>query len=139
MPQFELYEDYIYYATVELDTLDEAWEYAIENIDENLTNTTYWVRVKVENVETGEGKVKDIAIHPEEPSCTAGVSHEWESPYAVVGGIKENPGVWSHGGGVTIDSVCMHCGLRRCEDTWATNPNTGEQGLHSFTYSRNEE
>lgn len=44
--------------------------------------------------------------------------HAWRSPHAVVGGIEENPGVYGHAGGVTIDEVCVRCGLRRLTDTW---------------------
>jgi len=48
----------------------------------------------------------------------SGHEHEWQSPYSVVGGCKENPGVWaslsvaSLGSGVAILEVCQ-CGARR--------------------------
>jgi len=37
--------------------------------------------------------------------------HVWRSPYSVVGGIKENPGVWSLGGtAMRFVECCRHCG-----------------------------
>lgn len=74
-----------------------------------------------------------VEINPEEPECS-GDEHDWRSPYSVVGGIKENPGVWGHGGGVIITEVCRHCGCYRVTDTWAQDRETGEQGLESVEY-----
>jgi hypothetical protein len=61
-----------------------------------------------------------------EPDCADGHEHEWRSPYSVVGGLKENPGVWGNGGGVKCTEVCAHCGTYRETDTWAQNPSSGE-------------
>jgi hypothetical protein len=77
-----------------------------------------------------------VTVDPTEPDCTDG-EHEWESPIEIVGGIKENPGVWGHGGGVTIQEVCRKCGCGRLTDTWAQRQDTGEQGLRSVTYQPN--
>ena len=44
--------------------------------------------------------------------------HAFRSPHALVGGLEQNPGVYGHGGGITIDEVCVRCGLRRRTDTW---------------------
>lgn len=60
--------------------------------------------------------------------------HEWCSPFAVVGGIKENPGVQGHGGGVIITEVCRHCGTYRTTDTWAT----GHDGRPTTTVTYRE-
>lgn len=75
-----------------------------------------------------------ITLEPEEPECTAD-EHDWQSPHSIVGGIKENPGVWGNGGGVKISECCMNCGCQKLTDTWAQNPNNGEQGLTSVTYT----
>lgn len=72
-------------------------------------------------------------LEPAEPECTDG-EHDWQSPYEIVGGCKENPGVWGHGGGVRIHECCMKCGCERVTDTWAQDMNTGEQGLESVSY-----
>jgi hypothetical protein len=89
---------------------------------------TVWVRVIV------EGDLWEIAIHPKSPPCE-GASHKWESPHSVLGGLRENPGVWGNGGGVIIRECCAHCGAFRETDTWATDPATGEQGLTSVAYA----
>jgi len=47
------------------------------------------------------------------PECDASDDgeHDWQSPYSLVGGIKENPGVWSNGGtSMTSKEVCANCG-----------------------------
>lgn len=75
-------------------------------------------------------------INPEAPKCIDGErdSHDWQSPHEIVGGLKENPGVWGKGGGVVIHEVCMHCGCGRTTDTWAQRRDNGEQGLTSINY-----
>lgn len=74
-----------------------------------------------------------IRIDPEAPECTDG-EHDWRSDHDVVGGCKENPGVWGNGGGVVIWEACAKCGCGRRADTWAQNPANGEQGLESVNY-----
>lgn len=75
-----------------------------------------------------------ITVTPSVPDCEDDCEHDWQSPYEIVGGIKENPGVWGKGGGVVIHEVCMHCGCERTTDTWAQNPCNGVQGLTSVSY-----
>ena len=76
-----------------------------------------------------------VTVHPAEPSCSDD-EHHWTAPHHIVGGITENPGVWGHGGGVTIHEICEHCGTHRHTDTWAQRRDTGEQGLTSVTYAQ---
>ena len=90
--------------------------------------STVWVDVSV------EGDPWRVAINPPPPPCSGG-GHKWESPYSLIGGLRENPGVWGNGGGVIYRECCSHCGAFRETDTWATDPETGEQGLTSVTYS----
>lgn len=75
-----------------------------------------------------------IAIDPTEPECVDGGDHDWQSPHELVGGCESNPGVWGSGGGVRMQTVCMHCGCARTADTWAQDPTDGEQGLTSTSY-----
>ena len=75
-----------------------------------------------------------VTIDPDEPECEGGEDHDWRSPHSVLGGIKENPGVWGHGGGAIIKEVCACCGRYKITDTWAQNPENGEQGLTSVEY-----
>lgn len=80
-----------------------------------------------------------VTIEPIEPECAGEHDHDWRSPYSVLGGIKENPGVWGHGGGVILREVCAHCGRYRITDTWAQRKDTGEQGLESVKYEDADE
>lgn len=74
-----------------------------------------------------------ITVQPSEPACTES-EHDWQSPYEILGGLKENPGVWGSGGGVIITEVCLHCGCARVTDTWAQNPSNGVRGLRKVSY-----
>lgn len=68
----------------------------------------------------------------EEPECEQGGGdddggHDWRSPHSVVGGIKENPGVWSNAGtSMTYRSVCARCGCYRTKTTAGSQRNPGE-------------
>ncbi len=54
--------------------------------------------------------------------CTEGNTHDWQSPHSVVGGIKENPGVWGgNNAGIKIREVCAYCGTYRLTDTAKPN------------------
>jgi len=101
---------------------------------------TIWVDVEImiDDPENPDGwwvlECLPIRIDPPEPECPEGAEHDWQNPVEIVGGIKENPGVWGHGGGVTISECCMRCGCKRVTDTWAQRRDTGEQGLESVRY-----
>lgn len=115
--------------------------------DWGTAESTIWVRVEVTRTETDEDENEvevessgpiTVAIDPDEPECAAGHEHDWRTPYAVVGGMRENPGVWGHGGGYVSHDVCRHCGARRVSDSWAQDPETGEQGLDSVRYEERD-
>lgn len=123
---------------IEAPTADEAAQEYVDGGDWGEQSKTWWCSVTT--VELVDGEPDDdtceshtIAVEPDEPKCSAR-EHEWRSPFAIVGGIKENPGVFGHGGGVKVHEVCVHCGCERVTDTWAQNPVTGEQGLRSVEY-----
>lgn len=40
-------------------------------------------------------------------------THDWKRPYEVVGGCRENPGVWHDGEIMTTKAVCRKCGKYR--------------------------
>jgi hypothetical protein len=64
------------------------------------------------------------------PECVDGDcdGHDWKSPYSLLGGCKENPGVWGSGHGqVKSKSVCACCGLYRTTDYGSTNSSDGTQ------------
>lgn len=133
--QWELYEESQPYDQVEADSVDDALEIAEDNVDPSNYNfeSTIYVEVYVRNEVTDESGSLTVTLHPEAPECSE-VEHDWCSPYEVLGGLKDNPGVWGHGGGVIMKRVCPHCGMYMITDTWAQNPETGEQGLTSIRY-----
>ena len=109
--------------------MDEAVEAAEEWCNEgswDQDKQTVWVGLNVRNLETDESRRITVTMEPNEPKCTE-PEHAW-ADYRVHG----------HGGGVICTDTCSHCGIVRKVDTWAQNPETGEQGLHSTEYSRDE-
>ena len=84
--------------------------------------------VRIEG-EDGLLETVSVRIDPDEPKCSDEDGHEWAAPVNIVGGCKESPGVYGHGGGVTISEVCLHCGCRKLINTWAQRRDTGEEGL----------
>ncbi len=125
------------YDTITATSPKEALDIARDNVDRsnyNDTDGTLWISVRVDCEETGEDVSATVTLDEEEPDCEDGETHNWQSPHALLGGLEENPGVWGNGGGVIIKEVCMHCGCQRTTDTWAQNPETGEQGLESVSY-----
>jgi hypothetical protein len=77
---------------------------------------------------------RTVEIPPVEPECSEELGHDWRSPYSVLGGLEENPGVWGNGGGVIMKRVCWHCGMYKVTNTWDYNPEDGTQGLTSVEY-----
>ena len=125
---------------IEADDLQDALEQAEEWVrdgDWDVSGGTIWVHAYLTVIDD-DGEISGhritAQIDPESPLCDDGQEHDWQAPYSIVGGIKENPGVWGHGGGVMITEVCMICGCERVTDTWAQDPETGEQGLDSVQY-----
>ena len=67
-------------------------------------------------------------IDSPEPPCEIGGDHDWQSPWAVLGGATDNPGVQLSGAGVIYTEVCAHCGMYRDVDCSA------EDGHEQTTY-----
>lgn len=136
--RWDLYEEGECYRTITAETADEAIEIAKDNVDRsNYSDAegTIWIDVLARNLVTGEEECATVQLDEDEPECSEGKGeHDWRRPYSVLGGLKENPGVWGNGGGVIIKECCAHCGMYRTTDTWAQRPDTGEQGLTSVSY-----
>jgi hypothetical protein len=116
-------------------TPEQALASVHEKIGEyDLSQGTVWVDHTVTSMVHDAEESERIAIDQPEPACIRGHEHDWQSPHSLLGGIEDNPGVWGSGGGVIIKEVCGHCGAYRITDSWAQNPQTGEQGLHSVSY-----
>jgi hypothetical protein len=140
--QWDLAESGYQYETVTARTAEEALDIAVGNVARaNYADCegTLYIDVSAYCEETGEESWDTVTLEPEEPECAEGEEHDWRSPYSVLGGLKENPGVWGHGGGAIIKEVCRLCGWYRTTDTWAQRPDTGEQGLTEVSYAEPDE
>jgi len=69
----------------------------------------------------------EMTVHPDAPPCCdGGNAHEWRAPYSIVGGCRENPGVWGSGHGQCMHvDACVLCGCERRTDHGATNMQDG--------------
>jgi hypothetical protein len=135
---------------------DDAWGCAEAYVDswhdgEN-TATEYWdIEVVRRGLVRDDGgdvisliisrTTETVTVHPAEPECEA---EDWDPETGETltrddGHEWRDSGLQGHGGGVVYDETCEHCGLIRETDTWATNPETGEQGLESVSYSSGED
>lgn len=137
--KYELRDDGGSSKTVEAESMEEALELAEDWVrsgdwgDKGADVDVYIIAYDDAGEEIEHDTIT-ITVEAEEPDCLDDVTaHDWRSPYAIVGGIKENPGVWGHGGGVIIDEVCMICGTGKTTDTWAQNHH-GRQGLRRVSY-----
>lgn len=121
---------------IEAESAQAAAQEYVDTGDWCECDSTCWIDVCVweKDDDEDDGEWYSITVDPPEPECIDDDDHDWQSPYEIVGGIKENPGVWGHGGGVIIVACCMHCGARRTIDTWAQNPSNGAQGYESIQY-----
>jgi hypothetical protein len=53
--------------------------------------------------------------------------HDWRSPYSLLGGLRENPGVWGGAGTkITTKTVCACCGKYRTETDNGSQRNPGD-------------
>lgn len=118
-------------------TAEEAARLYVEEgcFDADGMASTTWIRVWTwPDDDRDDVETHTIAVHPRAPQCGGGDEHEWCSPHGLVGGLRENPGVHGHGGGVVMTEVCARCGAYRVRDTWAQDPATGELVGESVTY-----
>jgi hypothetical protein len=116
--------------------LSTAMQIARDNFDESNYDRSHtgWIDVGAQDLVSGDSEYDTMTIEPTEPECEEDHSHDWQTPYSVLGGCRENPGVWGHGGGVIIKEVCRHCAAYKVTDTWAQRPDNGEQGLLAVSY-----
>lgn len=122
---------------IEADSAREAAEEYVNGGDWGNDEETFWVSVYCTDEDGFTEKVK-IEVEPTEPDCERGKEHDWQAPYEILGGLKENPGVWGNGGGVKYTMVCMNCGCGKHVNTWAQDRNDGEQGFTSVRYEQGE-
>lgn len=120
-------------------TITDALKEYLSDCNYDPDDKTFWVTLYYFTDDNEDDpNQRKMEVPPYVPPCEDGHKHEWHSPIDIVGGIKENPGVFGNGGGVIIKQVCKHCGLLKITDTWAQDMTDGEQGLTSVTYERED-
>ena len=140
MPEFQVSDGYDQWG-IEAGTFEEAVaavkDYTAEDLDIE-SDSTVWVHLRVVNhlaADDGDIDYENVTLDfdPVVPDCTTG-EHSWVAPHEVVGGFSSNPGVWGKGGGIVSEDFCEKCATRRTTDSWAQDPETGQQGLDSVKY-----
>lgn len=130
---------------IEAATALEAAEEYVDGGDWGDRNETIVVDVWVTPLDADGDEIEDdrecitVELEPEDPEFDEGEGHEWRSPYEVLGGLKENPGVWgSQHGGVSVKEVCANCGRYKITDTGATRSDNGQR-MTRVTYEDADE
>lgn len=139
--EFSLYEEGNRYATTMVGSLAEALKEACDGVDasnyEIEESTRFSVSARCDL--TGEEGEDSVTLDPEAPACADDTEHDWRSPYSVLGGLKENPGVWgSDHGGVKCREVCVYCGTYKIEDSGGTDRSNGTR-LDTTSYEEADE
>ncbi len=134
MAKYEIREDGGAREIIDAESMDAAMVQARDwaasgSYDSRVMVTVWCAALGADGDYTGEQERDEVEAgpEPEVPECADGNEHEWEAPYEVVGGVKENPGVWSRGGTtMTFHTVCLHCGTHRHETTYGSQRNPGQ-------------
>lgn len=145
-------DEHVSDTVVQADSLEDALELARDwardgSWDQRCEVDVFAVELDLDAYESGnkrEAYVGDLAWatvevgeDPPEPECSED-EHDWRAPHSVVGGLSENPGVWSEGGTtMTFHRVCAHCGLNRHETRHGAQRNPGQ--LDTVEYRRADE
>lgn len=120
-------------ATIEI-TAKSAKQAAQEYVDTGDwgdRTSTIWIDVHCWRQTKAGRKIDEeshtVELDPQEPACIE-AAHDWREM-----SLRGN------GGGVICVDKCRHCNWQRTTDTWAQNPQTGEQGLASVSYCDGED
>ena len=119
---------------IEAESMIAAKEQAEENWQNGDWDGKCLVTVRVaeldeEEEETGEVEYIEVECgdDPAEPECTDEDGHDWQADVEVVGGIKDNPGVWIKGGTTMVcKTCCCKCGQYKRETHHGSQRNPGQ-------------
>lgn len=112
----EAAEEFVGGADWEPSLKDWTWEGRAAQIGVGLPTETAPVVLVIDETHVS------VDVPAEEPRCSSENGHEWCAPVEVVGGIRENPGVWGKHSGVVITRVCRNCGWYHVLDTSQGRP-----------------
>lgn len=116
-------------------TPDEALEIAVDNVDranydgdEEQILKPLFLHVAVYSDLDGRRRLErsqTVLLDGEEPPCPDGGhgEHDWSEDY-----------LRGKGGGVVEHEICRLCGAGRLVDSWAQDPETGDQGWTTTSY-----
>jgi hypothetical protein len=118
---------------IEANDMQDAMDTASSNWKMGDWDTKSIVEVRVVEIdadgkEIGDADWVDVEVgeDPTPPECTED-DHDFVADHSVVGGLKENPGVWSAGGTrLKILTCCKHCGSYKREVIVGAQHNPGE-------------
>lgn len=115
---------------IEAESMEEAIELASEKWQDGSWDGKCIVNLRVqelnENREIVDVEYVDVECgdDPEAPECEDGEEHDWCSPHEVVGGMTENPGVFSKSGTtIVFVTVCSKCGCKKVETNYGSQRN----------------
>lgn len=137
MASYEIREESGASEVIEAASIEEALEKAQEWASEGSYDERVMVRVWAHELDedgepTGESLSGEVEAGPEpKPEATdCGTEdddHDWDSPLELVGGLRENPGVFSTGGtSFRYEYVCSKCGMYKTVRTAGAQKNPGE-------------
>lgn len=134
MTRWRIREDSGAEEIIDAASLDEALEAARDWAAEGSYDERVMVEVRVQEIDAGGAGIGDVHYteveagpEPEEPECASVDDHDWQTPYHLVGGCRENPGVWGGAGtSMSFRSVCRRCGTYRLRRITGSQRNPGE-------------
>lgn len=113
-----------------------VWRTALSLVDGEILETRVEESSHDIDIEVDHDSLISAALSGEDRETREAVkacSHDWCSP-EFLGGLKENPGVWSTGGtSLAIREVCGSCGLYRSTSVAGSQRNPGE-AAESYEY-----
>jgi hypothetical protein len=133
MTKYQISDDQ-YSEVIEAESMDDAKDTAASSWKMGDWDTKCRVEVRVAELDDDEeetGNVEWVEVEvgedPPEPECTSEDGHDWQSPYKLVHGLKDNPGVFSYGGTrLVIKTCCRNCGTYRKETKHGAQRNPGQ-------------
>lgn len=130
-----LSEDFEYVTTVMARTAEEAMaEFPFEKENYDTTDGPLLINHAARSMLTGRYLSKDVVLPMKVPPCAPGQEHDWRAPVSVVGGSKENAGVFAGTVHPTTHEVCACCGIYRTTGDMFQIP--GQQFISAVQYGR---
>ena len=102
----------------------EAAQQYVDGGDWGEFDRTRWINVHVYDAGGDHVGQYKIQVDPPAPPCAEGHAHDW------VDGLTRG-----NGGGVVVESQCRWCGAQKTHNTWAQDPEDGEQGFTTTEYA----